>query len=117
MMRRYMPLAIAALVFGAAIATGTLVTEAQVAPSPIAVTSCDITSYDLTGDGTLSKADILTWLDRVESSGCPLGGSAEGDCATHDINGDGVINFDDPRTIYVHYLACVQGSIVRPLPR
>lgn len=106
MMRRYMPLAIAALVFGSVIAANAVVTEAQVAPSPIKVTICDITRYDLTGDGKLTKDDIFTWLDRVEASDCPLGGAATEGCAIHDINGDGVISYDDPRTIYTHIVSC-----------
>lgn len=106
MMRRYMPLAIAALVFGAVIAANAVVTEAQVAPKPVSVTVCYNADYDLTGDGKVTKNDILTWLDRVEARGCPLGGAATEGCADLDVNGDGVINFEDPRTIYTHMLSC-----------
>ena len=115
MMRRLMPLGIALLVFGAAVAMSATVTEAQVSPEPITVSSCDITRYDLSGDGTLGKIDILTWLDRVEaSSSCPLGGSGVGDCAEYDMDGDGTITLNDARTMYIHFLACVQGAIVAP---
>ncbi len=118
MLRRLLPLGIAVLIFGAAVAMSASKTEAQsVSPAPIYVASCDIPRYDLSGDRTLSKEDILIWLDRVESRGCPLGGSATEGCAELDMNGDGLINFDDPRTIYVHFLACVQGSIVVDGPR
>lgn len=114
MMRRHMPLAIAVLVFGAAIAIGATSTQAQVAPSPIAVSDCGAARYDLTGDGASSKADILYWLDQVESRGCALGGSAEGDCAALDVNGDGVISFDDPILIYSHFVSCVVTTSAVP---
>lgn len=118
MMRRLTLLGIAVLIFGAAVAMSASKTEAQsVSPAPIFVPRCDIPRYDLSGDGTLSKSDILTWLDAVESRACPLGGAATEGCADLDINGDGIINFEDPRTIYVHFLACVQGSIAIGTPR
>jgi len=110
MMRRFLPLGIALLLFGAAVVANASVTEAQVAPKPAPAPACDTERYDLTGDGLLSKADMLTWLDQVESRECTLGGTATEGCADLDMDGDGVISYSDARVMYDHFMLCIMGA-------
>jgi len=85
--------------------------QAQGDPSPVPVIPplCYVAAHDLNGDGRVNEFDMNRWKDLLFKSGesCKLGARAA-DCPPGlDINGDGIVTFDDLNVMLSRYRVCV----------
>lgn len=109
------------LVIGVAVIGGWAVTaQAQnVSPVPIDPLGCYIAAHDMNRDGKVNEADFNLWKTWLFKSGgeCGLEAPAGACPAGMDINGDGVITFDDLNIMLERYRVCIMAPRANTEPQ
>lgn len=115
-MRKMMVMAVAVSALALGFFAATTVSHAQVGSDviPRDVVVCATERYDLNGDGMLGKSDMYHWMNKIRERGCELGATAVGNCASLDIDQNGLIETDDVLVMYDHFLTCYQPANVVP---
>ena len=85
--------------------------HADLAPVPVVPRNCYVPEHDMNGDGRVNESDFNLWKDWLFKSGeACFNGAPEAGCPPGmDINGDGVITFDDLNIMLARYRDCVMA--------
>jgi hypothetical protein len=107
------------LVLGLVVAVVGTVQAQNIDPVPVQPRLCYVAAHDLNGDGRVNELDMKQWKDWLlhGTELCHLGAAKEDCHPGMDINGDGVITFDDLNIMLARYRECVMAPRLNTQPQ